>query len=156
MIKVETLMKQGDKFVPIDEFSNTIPDEDYIEGAIELRIDNEPLLTREQWDYIDQLWAYLVDGLCEIEHGNSYEMRFPDQPIKLSLTPTQQSGHIKVRVESGEQEVEATTSLDAFMAEMLKAAMAFFGRIQELLPKESYLQILINLQSLSRQRATHE
>jgi len=149
MIEIRTFLKQGENFVSPDEFNGPFPDEDYIEGAIELSINHRPLLTRAQWDYVDQLWAYLVSGLTHLQAGKPFKTYFPDQPMEVVLTPDTRNARVTIQVTS-DGTVEASTPLAAFIADMAKAARSFFERMRVLLPKESYEQSLNEIGQLEQ------
>ena len=87
MIDVKTYLKVGDEFLMPSQFYQEVDDPDYIEGAIELIVDGEKILNLSMWDYVDQLWAYLIDGLINLNDGKSFSTFFPDQPIEVKFTP---------------------------------------------------------------------
>lgn len=82
---VETLLKVGGEFVPVDVFDGPLPDRDYIEGAIILSVEGKTILGLQHWDLVDQLWAYLLNGLAALRHAPKHECYFPDQPLRLLL-----------------------------------------------------------------------
>src|SRR5579872_1274763 len=100
MLTIKSLIKIDDKLVPIDEFEGPVVDPDYIEGAIDLTIDHKPILRRELVDYVDQLWAYLVDGLGEVVAGREFSTGYPDMPIDIVLLPQGSNVNISVRSKS--------------------------------------------------------
>ncbi|MDN3954538.1 hypothetical protein [Sporolactobacillus laevolacticus] len=60
-------------------------DLDYLGGAIFLKYGNKVILDFKLWDYVDQLWAYIISLIEDfILKGNS-ETFFPDQPIKIGF-----------------------------------------------------------------------
>ncbi|NBD09736.1 MULTISPECIES: hypothetical protein [Corallococcus] len=150
MITLATYFRQGEDFVPVDAFVGPIPDEDYIEGAMEFSIDGRSMLTRKEWDYIDQLWAYLVGGMAELQRGEKFQIFFPDQPIELSATPDEVGGRATVRVVMGGDVREASVERAVLVAEVLKEARHFFERIQKVLPREGYAQTLQEISTLER------
>ncbi|MGP2438629.1 hypothetical protein [Streptomyces sp. JW3] len=58
---------------------------DYIDGAIDLFVHGVPILDRELWDYVDQLWAYILNMIEELRKRDEVHTFFPDQPIKLTF-----------------------------------------------------------------------
>jgi len=81
MVEIDTYFRINNEFVLIEEFSNQFSDIDYIEGAIILKINSVTILSLETWDYIDQLWAYIINGLETIMLKENYFTYFPDQAI---------------------------------------------------------------------------
>lgn len=82
---VTTFLKTNDGFQSIDNYSGKISDTDYIEGAIVLQIANNEILGLEQWDLVDQLWAYLREGIEEVDSRGEFKTFFPDQPLLLEI-----------------------------------------------------------------------
>ena len=85
-IEVNTYLKNGDDFIPFQDFNYPIKDYEYIEGAIELIINGRELLSKSMWDYVDILWAYIIDGLKQLSEGKDFSTNFPDQPLGISVT----------------------------------------------------------------------
>lgn len=152
MIKISTYLKRGEEFFPLENFASSLLDEDYIEGAIELSIDGRSLLTRAEWDCIDQLWAYLVAGLASLQAGKPFKTYFPDQPIELAFSPDARSGRVKVQVtiNRNRNRVDVFTSLPVFIKELARAARFFFEQMQELLPKPTYARLLSEVSRLEK------
>lgn len=126
---VETYLKTGDGFTPIGEYSGTIPNENYVEGAIRCEIAGQTILGQEHWDLVDQLWVYIVEGLVKLSRDEVYESSFPDQPLRLRLEPV--SGYC-VKVSIG----ETTYSVDreTFVTVMKEGAVKFFDAFKQLCP----------------------
>jgi hypothetical protein len=154
MIEISTYLKRGEDFIPLEKFACPLPDEDYVEGAIELSIDGRSLLTRAEWDCIDQLWAYLVDGLVSLQDGKPFKTYFPDQPIEMAFTPDARSGRVMVQVTINRNRVDVSTSLPVFITELARAARRFFEQMQGLLPKATYAQILCEISRLEKTQAS--
>jgi hypothetical protein len=150
MIEISTYLKHGEEFIPVEKFAGPLPDEDYIEGAIELSINGRSLLTREDWDCVDQLWAYLVDGLASIQIGKPFKTYFPDQPIEVSFTPEVRSERVKVQVTINKNRVDASAGLSVFIMEMAREARRFFERMQGIASKPMYAQLLVELARLEK------
>jgi hypothetical protein len=117
-IRVATYMKFGSDFESIEGLTKSpiIEDETYIEGALELIIDGIVVSDISFWDYIDQLWDYIVQGVELIREGQKWETTFPDMPVRLAMLPlpgnrilfergetrTQPSPPVKIAVDQGE------------------------------------------------------
>lgn len=149
MIEVRTFLKRGKAFVDPEEFSGQIEDTSYIEGAIELSIDHRPLLSREEWDYVDELWAYLLQGLFQIHAGEDFSTYLPDQPIQVSFHPEAEGQRVRVQVQYEGKNVEARADLSSFVHVMAREARRFFERMQLLVPfYEHELDELLRLDSM--------
>lgn len=68
----------------IAQLSNKL-DLNYLEGAIYLKYGDEVILDFKLWDYIDQLWAYILNLVEEFALNDSSEILFPDQPAKIKF-----------------------------------------------------------------------
>ncbi|MBF0297408.1 MAG: hypothetical protein HQK51_01735 [Oligoflexia bacterium] len=80
MIFIKSYLKIENNFTEIDSYNGKLSDDFYIEGALVIKINEVPIITTENWDLIDQLWSYLVDGLKSVSVNNSFQSYFPDQP----------------------------------------------------------------------------
>lgn len=103
MIEVKSYLgsinvQQGSVFTLVEDYTESVKDPRHIDGAIELTIDGNPLIVKEQWDLIDQLWIYIVNGMESVVGGESYTSSFPDSPTKLSLKPTGTANLIEMTV----------------------------------------------------------
>jgi hypothetical protein len=134
MVTIKSFIKANDTLVPIEEFTGPILDEDYIEGAIEMSIDGQPVLTREMIDYVDQLWAYLARGIGEVVAGHEFSTNYPDMPLKIVLQP--QGEHVKVliRSRSGKRDTDVSTSLDELLRAMTIEGKVFFETLRSYAP----------------------
>lgn len=127
MIEIQSFLAVGDELVAFGEFTGPILDEDYIEGAIELTVNRKPILIREQVDYVDQLWAYLITGLEEISEGRDFSTCYPDMPVEITLRPTGKI--VTIKVDRKKSVSEATLPLAEFRPAMIAAATAFFTHL---------------------------
>lgn len=152
-IKFQSLLKVGDDLVPVEQFVGPIHDEDYIEGAIELSVGGKPILTREQVDYPDQLWAYLIEGLEQVIAGQEFSTYYPDMPVKIVLRP--QGERVTISVDTRKKVSEASVRLDELCAELASAAKTFFERLRPLAPGnrsmyDGYIARLASLSTVTR------
>jgi hypothetical protein len=92
-------IESGENFTLISEYDGTIEDPRHIDGAIELIIDGKYLISQEQWDLVDLLWLYIVDGIESIIEGTDYSSSFPDSSVEFSLR-IQSSDKIELTVDS--------------------------------------------------------
>ncbi|MEM8641179.1 MAG: hypothetical protein AAGG51_20540 [Cyanobacteria bacterium P01_G01_bin.54] len=86
-ITIHSFLKSGDAFILATDFDAELEDDFYIEGYIDITYGEQKILTAQDWDLVDQLWCYLIDGLAEVVRGNSFSTYFPDQPLEIALTP---------------------------------------------------------------------
>lgn len=137
MVSIASYLKQDGQLVALEDFTGPIEDEDYIEGALELSINGRPLLTTAQVDYVDQLWAYLIQGMAEeVRDGQPFTTGFPDCPIEVALRPDLSRQQITVEVDLRQKRgpISATAPLVVF-----KEAFTAEGRrfLQKLVPMVS-------------------
>lgn len=132
MITIRSLLKVDDALVPVDEFVGPLPDDNYIEGAIELSVGYKPILTREMVDYVDQLWAYLTRGLGEVVAGREFSTFYPDMPLEVVLRP--QGDRVTIMVDPSQGGAEASVALDELCRAMATAGTLFFERLRPFVP----------------------
>ncbi|WP_146057223.1 MULTISPECIES: hypothetical protein [unclassified Streptomyces] len=77
-----------------------------LEGAIEIEIRNQRILTRDNWDSIFTLWAYFANTIEEYRKTGEASFQFPDQPIKVSLTRASLNAVFSVKMGSEETRTE--------------------------------------------------
>lgn len=150
MLEVRSFLKKKDDFILVADFVGRILDPHYIEGAIEISYQGKKLLNPlEHWDYVDQLWAYFVNGLGDVSEGREFETYLPDQPVEIAFRPDPSRQRVTIEVEGGASG-SASVKYEEFMYVMLREAKAFFHRMNELLPNShnSYAQELQDLSVL--------
>jgi hypothetical protein len=132
MVTIRSWVKANDALVPVEQLTCRIPDENYIEGAIELSVGQKPILTREMIDYVDQLWAYLIRGLGEVVAGREFSTFYPDMPLEVVLRP--QDGRVTILVDPQGRGAEASAAIDDLRVAMATAGTLFFERMRLLAP----------------------
>jgi hypothetical protein len=141
MIEICTYLTDGDMLYPIEIFKGNIDDPDYIEGAIELSVNNQAVLTIEMYDYVDQLWEYIVKGIISLQKNEYFSTYFPDQPIELIFKPDKERVAITVKHQSV---VSCLIDKSEFINAMLCEAKKFFEFIASCnnIREDSYLAVL--------------
>lgn len=92
-------IESGKSFTLLGEFDREIDDPRHIDGAIELIIDGKYLISQEQWDLVDLLWIYIVEGIKSIIDGNDYSSSFPDSSVEFSFKKTEFQDKIEMTVD---------------------------------------------------------
>ncbi|GAB2545935.1 hypothetical protein [Nocardia heshunensis] len=122
-------------FVPVEEADFKPPNPRHVEGAIELEINGVAILDKTLWDDVDQLWAYIVNAICELQVKGAATTSFPDQPIELSFRRTG-GDHVLVTLESRAiPRRTAAADESELIAAIRHAAHGFFSRLGKLLPE---------------------
>lgn len=75
------------------------------------------------WDCVDQLWAYLTEGLVCVSRGEGFKTYFPDQPIEIKLDVHGSSVAFSVTVN---ETVKVVVDRFEFVSEMKRFAIEFF------------------------------
>jgi hypothetical protein len=78
-------IQSGKKFTLVHEYDGKIKDCRHIDGAIELTVDGLVLISQDQWDFVDQLWIYIINGIECVMNKKDYTTHFPDSSINLSF-----------------------------------------------------------------------
>lgn len=81
-------VQSGKNFVLVDEYTGVIKDMKHIDGAIKLIIDGKTIIDQKQWDLVDQLWAYILNGIEQVLSGKKYTSSFPGSSVNLGFNPT--------------------------------------------------------------------
>jgi hypothetical protein len=144
MIQVTSYIKENLDLVPANEFSGSIMNPKYIEGAICLRVAGKEILDIGMEDLVDQLWCYIVDAAVQSKRVGMAEFYFPDQPIKVTFVRRHDTVTITVQGNSRRHAALCARSFDRGIAE---AAAAFFSVIFSVLPdsRERYSQTISQL-----------
>lgn len=128
MISVKTYIKNKNEFVEFSHYTEAFKDSFHIEGAIELTINGVVIFDKEMWDYIDQLWSYIADGIICIQANQPFETYFPDQPIKVSFMPIEESVSVSVTCD---EEMKVNVAKKEFVNEMSKHVISFFDYLRK-------------------------
>lgn len=150
MIRVQNFLLIDKEFVSLDDFRGNIPDPNYIEGAVCLDVNGTQVLTLEMWDLIDQLWAYVVQGLEEIQQQNAWRTYFPDQPLELSFKTDARRQIITIEVNPDTGSIKASAQYDEFFSLMGDEARNFFLKMKQIAPanQNTYDSCLEQIESL--------
>ncbi|MCW2255249.1 hypothetical protein M2263_001340 [Providencia alcalifaciens] len=130
MISINTFIKINNDFIDIFDFDKKIKNNDYIDGAIELTINGKKLIDKSMYDYIDDLWSYLSEGLFVVSQGKEFKCYFPDQPIEVNFIP-QKGNRILVSVNCHE-EIKTSIDKSEFLHVMTEHAKKFFEKLEDL------------------------
>lgn len=143
MIKVKSYIKDSNDFIEIKNFDKKLEDDFYIYGAIELFINNTEIISLDMFDLVDQLWAYIINGMVEIENGRlEFNTYFPDQPLPMSFSLDKNSNMITISTEpSLNNKKQAKIKYKAFVLSMSNYAKDFFKELKRIeKSKESFCQ----------------
>ncbi len=161
MIEAKTYLWLDEGTVPmarsvlLETFEGQVGDPDYINGVIDLRINGEQILGRPQWDLVDQLWAYIVNGACEVALKKSFSTYFPDQPLQMIFTvsPAYDTVTVNLGYDDPERDAKvprATMPRREFIAEIAEVAEAVFRKLIQLVPenRQGYESVLRQIEGL--------
>ncbi|RSZ55312.1 hypothetical protein HF313_06380 [Massilia atriviolacea] len=136
MFTVKTVLKKGQAFIPIEEWTGRVDDSDYVGGALVLSLDGLILLDETLWDDINWLWPYIADGLPDLLDGKDWKTGFPDQPVTFSVGHVDKEW-IRLHVFSdGHDFVRKKIRKRAYLTEMTRAGIDFFTRFDAIAPKD--------------------
>lgn len=138
VVRIKSFLRKEDgSFVPAQGWEGPVGDPEYLEGALELTVNGVPLITPLMWDYVDQLWAYILNSIEELKSEGSAHTYFPDQPIKLEVKRISR-GLIQVSISSrsGKFDNSVQVQEDQFVQGVASEGEKFFLQMQELNPAD--------------------
>ena len=136
-MEIDSFFRIDGVFVLASELARPVPDENYIEGAIEITVEGRRVLSCDHWDYIDQLWSYLLDGITAISEGRSFSTFLPDQPVQVCFEP-QDAEQVQIRVQDNGV-IIASVDRELFLLSMLDACREFFLHLPKVAPGKTKL-----------------
>ena len=157
MLKVESFLKIENDFISILEFNKTLPDDFYIEGAIEIVKGNKKILSVKDWDYIDQLWGYFLDGIEYTIKGLDFKTRLPDQPTAISFIYKSNLNKVIITVDRRKSQ-SICVDYDEFLIVFIEEGTKFFKKMNSLLPSEYNYELnkLSSLKELYQKNKTNK
>ena len=89
MFEIQSYIKVNDEFIAIEDIKgNSVykkMDKRSIEGAITIKYYTQIILDLTYWDYIEELWLYIIAMLEEYKINEYAKMLLPDQPVSLEI-----------------------------------------------------------------------
>ena len=133
MITIRTFLRSSEgTFQQVDACEAPPADPYYIEGAVELNIDGVEIIGRPEWDYVDQLWAYIANMMHALRTQDKASTYFPDQPILLTFE--RRGNRVVVSAEAGESTRRASADESELFAAVRTAGREFFEKMSDLVP----------------------
>ncbi|NGN67058.1 hypothetical protein G5C51_24515 [Streptomyces sp. A7024] len=126
------LWNKNGSYAPLAETAGPPDDPDYVEGYISITVFGQAVMGEENWDLVDQLWAYIASMLVTVQTRDCARTQFPDQPTELAL---RRHGTYMV-ISCG----DATASAPAaeLLGALREAGIHFFDELHRLQPSESW------------------
>ena len=151
MFEVKSFFRKNNDFIPISEFTAEISDPNYIEGAIEISKWGNKVLSIEDFDYVDQLWCYFVEGIEKVSKGMEFDTYLPDRPTLISFKPSLASQKVVITVGKDSKNF-ISVEYDEFLNVMIFKAKEFFWHMKRLLPnsQDTYAQIEKDLETVEK------
>lgn len=151
MLTVKTVLKKGNKFVSIEQWTGKVDDPEYIEGALIVTLNGKIILDESLWDDINYFWPYIANGFIDILEGKDFQTGFPDQPITFSVKHISKTW-LQLHIFAEDKEfVNVKIRKEEYLSEMTRAAKDFFIRLYEISPESEqdfnhYMDLLNNVE----------
>jgi len=153
-MEIVTYMKFDHEFVAVGDLDRKIKGF-YVPGAIHMESGKHVLLSVTEWDYIDQLWVYLITGLGELLRSGRFETGFPDQPIFINFADQTDWIVVRVSAEGNFPTREAKIARQIFFTKMISAAVIFLSQFSKYDISRSrrmvFSELMINVESIKSQ-----
>ena len=116
----------ADEYIPIEEFQGQLdPDASTVPGSLEIRVDGEVFLARDDWEDIDCFWLFIIKAMRDLPSEKDVSAPFPDQPREIEMTL--QTEQVQLVVDRGDStERTARVSAATFARSMFREARRFF------------------------------
>lgn len=123
---------------------------DYIEGAIYLKYYDKVILDFKLWDYVDELWSYIIISIEKFLKEGYSEILFPDQPTKITFSKIS-SQYLIMILESNSKHTY-TLPINELFSELLSASELFFENIHHYVTflNNNYSNELIKISCLKK------
>ncbi len=141
MIFIESYFYINETFIKVDDFSGTLPDDyAYVNGALILSVNDKPVLTFLDYDYIVLIWGILMTKLIHNNLKEKMIFSFPDHSSDLIFIPI---GKNQIRIFLNEDEMAIADRTELLEA-LVKESRKFFNKLIEIYPdkKEKFTQDL--------------
>ncbi|MCF3106004.1 hypothetical protein IPZ58_31185 [Streptomyces roseoverticillatus] len=137
MLEVESFLRDSNgDLLPIEQADFSIPDPSYIEGALVVSANGIEVVSLEYWDYIDQLWSYIINMLERLKASDSASSGFPDQPIELKFARKGSYGVLVQSIARGDKRSVMVEEYE-LLSVLREAGVKFFDRMEELDPRSA-------------------
>jgi hypothetical protein len=138
------------EFILASECDSIDDDFDYINGSIALRIGSTQLLSKENYDLVDQLWSYLVYGALDLSQKKNTRIIYPDSSSSIEFESI--SGTEKAIIRTNEDGGKhAIVNRALFVNVLAISASQFFKELFRLIPtkeKKRYLDTISTIENL--------
>ncbi|RII19576.1 hypothetical protein DSC45_06150 [Streptomyces sp. YIM 130001] len=132
-VSVESFVRvPGGEYVSSGDMDRPPGDPDYVEGYIRIVMGGREVMGAEDWDLVDQLWAYIARMLHEVVDSGEAFTLFPDQPLELAFR--REGSRLMIRC--GEKKAEA--ELTSTVSTLKEAALRFFRDLDRVQQAESW------------------
>lgn len=135
--EARTFVVVGEKIVPVEGCGLSFSRDDRVQGAIELRVNEVPILGRDEVDTIDALWSLLLTYLENFAAGREEVFNFPERRFMLNLKRVS-GARVLVTFENGLDRRRVVASEKSVVCGLAAGAVKFFGAVLSFAPKEEW------------------
>ena len=143
-VRIQSYVKVGEVFQPIQEIEAFCGDCMYVAGAVSIVIDDVEMMGFDLWDDINWLWPYIAQAVDECRRTGIGKRGFPSQPISFKVE-TAWPGQVLVSVASESFESRAIAPEDDLYAVVAQAGLTFFAELQRICPGHDNLDAEIDM-----------
>lgn len=134
---VDSYVKVDDDFLEVSVLKRrgkrVYSDPSYLEGAIVITINSLEIIGIKEFDYIEQFWSYIIDGLEDIVNNRNWKSGLPDQPTELSVSCLGES-ELMVKASLHGISRSKVVSRNLYISTMISAAEKYIDNMKDIYP----------------------
>ena len=141
MVEVNSFILTEEGVIPIKSVTPlpVYSVDDPIYGSISLCLGSELFIEPSTIEKIDELWVFLLQGVCQVSEGILYESYFPSHHITFSLEPVN-GGNVCFGIfRKDDSKNSCIVPADELIRVLAKEAKTFFSLLGFLKPSDAPL-----------------
>ncbi|WP_143662725.1 hypothetical protein [Streptomyces sp. CB03238] len=131
------IVSDSGEFIPVETCGIRFCRDRRIQGAIDLQVNDTPILGRSETDTIDALWSLILTYLEHFMAGEDRVLSFPERSFTLDLKRVS-GGNVVVRYANQEEKRAALISEKEILKALTSGAIKFFDAALKSSPNDEW------------------